>query len=272
VNLLNGQPASTLDLHDRGLHYGDGLFETIAVDRGEPLLWPQHMARLLEGCRRLRLPPPDTDLLRSEAGQVLAGAGRATLKILITRGSAGRGYRAPRDAQPTRLLMRFPWPDYPVDNGRTGVVVRLCETRLARNPALAGLKHLNRLEQVLARGEWDDPGIAEGLMLDTGGCLIEGTMSNVFLVRAGGLVTPALDACGVAGVMRARVLEAAASLGIPCATADLTPADAEAADALFLTSSLIGLWPVRQLGERRYAVNPIVQTLQQQLFLDHACA
>jgi len=169
-------------------------------------------------------------------------------------------------------VMAHGWPDYPEEYTQEGVAVRLCETRLSCNPALAGIKHLNRLEQVLARAEWSEETIAEGVMLDTAGRMVEGTMSNLFLVRGGALVTPSLEQCGVAGVMRAQVMESAAALGIPCHVTTVSLEEFSAAEGIFLTNSLFGIWPVRQFEGRTFSVSPLVQHLQQRLRQDHACA
>lgn len=261
--LIDGKDSDQIAADDRGLLYGDGLFETLAVKDGVPQLWLEHSARLQRDCVRLGITPPSAELLHTEALQLCNGQTRAVLKIIITRGSGGRGYRPPVPATPRRILSLHPWPDYPAQYAEQGVRVRLCTIPLGSNPRLAGIKHLNRLEQVLARAEWDDPEIVEGLLLDGAGRLIEGTMSNVFLVRHGQLLTPALDECGVAGVMRARVLELAGRLGIPAAVAPLQPGDVARADEIFLCNSLIGVWPVRQFEQQAFAVGPVTRCLQQ---------
>jgi 4-amino-4-deoxychorismate lyase len=261
--LIDGKDSDQIAADDRGLLYGDGLFETFAVHSGEPQLWTQHMARLVRGCVRLGIEPPSVDLLQAEARALCAGSARAVLKIIVTRGSGGRGYRPPAPALPRRILSLHPWPDHPAHWPQQGVSVRLCDTPLGTNPRLAGLKHLNRLEQVLARAEWDDPDIAEGLMLDAAGGLVEGTMSNLFLVREGRLRTPALERCGVAGVMRARVLELAAQDGIACEVSDLGLADLQAADEVFVCNSIIGIWPVRRVQSMEFTPGPVTRFLQQ---------
>ena len=261
--LVNGLPADSVPAGDRGLQYGDGLFETIAVVKGEPQHWQRHWRRLTAGCRRLGLPMPDEALIQGEISRLLNGAAQV-LKLILTRGAGGRGYRPPAAVVPTRILSVHPRPDHPEAWRMTGVSIRRCDLRLGRNPALAGIKHLNRLEQVLARGEWDDPDIAEGLMFDSGDLLIEGTMSNVFLVRGGRLCTPALDHAGVAGIMREVVLDTCADLGIAI---EIGAFDAQAvfdADEVFLTNCVIGLWPVRALvGDRprTWAVGPVTTDL-----------
>ena len=250
--LINGQPADQISAQDRGLHYGDGLFETIAVKNGTPLLWDRHMQRLGLGCSRLGIEPPDPALLRAETEQLCAGVERAVLKIIITRGAGGRGYRpSPLTSHPlsaTRIVARYPWPEWPQRFWQEGVRVRICRTPLGANPSLAGIKHLNRLEQVLARSEWDDPDIPEGLMLDQAGSVIEATMSNLFIVRGGRLLTPDLSVCGVAGIVRACIIEIAAKLSIPCTVTRLTLADVQSAEEGFLCNSLIGLWPIREIA------------------------
>lgn len=258
--LVNGKSTDCLPASDRGLQYGDGLFETIAVLHQTPQLWERHVERLTEGCARLSIPLPDVLLLREEVAQVIGGEDRCVVKLIVTRGLSGRGYRC-ESPVPTRIVLRRHWPGYPDAAARLGVTVRWCRTRLALQPQLAGLKHLNRLEQVLARSEWQDEA-AEGLMCDSAGRVIEGTMSNLFLVVAGTLVTPDLSQSGVAGVMRAEVLARAAGLGIATTIKPVTPAMVEAADELFLTNSLIGLWPVARLDTRPYAVGKITQTFQ----------
>ncbi len=259
--LVNGVPGDAIAVADRGFQYGDGVFETIAVARGAPLLWERHLARLLEGCARLGFTDtPDAGRLSAEARELCRGAGRAVLKLIVTRGAAGRGY-APPPAMPTRVVQLLAWPDEPPAYARTGVDLRFCATRLGRNPRLAGIKHLNRLEQVLARAEWGGD-CAEGLMLDDHDGVIEGTRSNLFTVARGDLLTPDLSQCGVAGVMRALVLEQAAARGLRCRIARVTRAEVEAADELFLTNSLIGIWPVRRLENRDYGIGEITQTLQ----------
>ncbi len=261
--LIDGMESELVPASDRGLQYGDGLFETIAVTDGRLQLWRRHMQRLQEGCERLGIAMPADELLLAEAAHLCRDQERAVLKIIVTRGSGGRGYRPTADAQPRRILSLHPWPDYPSHWARDGVVVRLCSTRLGLNPQLAGLKHLNRLEQVLARTEWDDGSIAEGVMQDVEGQLVEGSMSNLFLVRDGVLQTPPVDRCGVAGVMRAHLLALAQRHGLPCEIRTLDVDAMGTADEVFLCNSIIGIWPVRQFEQYSYRPGALTQLLQQ---------
>jgi len=270
---------------DRGFQYGDGLFETLQIVDGAVQHWQRHMRRLTRGCERLGIAMPDVATLSSESEQLSAGVSLGTLKITVTRGVGGRGYSVKGNLEATRVLMVFPAEEYPANtfpqsHWRQGVTVRLCDMRLGHNVTLAGIKHLNRLEQVLARAEWDDPGIAEGLMLDNNNNVIEGTMSNVFCIKTvlshhkkatnnattevegeTVLLTPDLSRCGVAGITRERILEAAQQLDIPVRETDLALTDLQQASEIFLSNSLIGIWPVRRFMSQDYAVGPVTRRL-----------
>jgi 4-amino-4-deoxychorismate lyase len=139
------------------------------------------------------------------------------------------------------------------------LTVRVCDTRLGVNPRLAGIKHLNRLEQVLARAEWEDGAMDEGLMLDDRGHVIAATQANLFARLEGQWVTPALDECGVAGVMRRAFRRWAAERGEEIAERGIAADEVEGASSLILTNALIGAWPVRELEGRTLAVDPIAR-------------
>ena len=265
TTLINGELQDHVSIRDRGFQYGDGLFETLAVTKGKPVFWERHMRRLRHGAERLGLTPSPESLLRQEARQICMNHERAVLKIIITRGASVRGYGPVAGASPTRVLSLSPWPDYPATCAQQGVAVRFCRMMLARNWFLAGIKHLNRLEQVLARAEWRDD-FQEGLMQDADGHVVEGTMSNVFAVSQGTLLTPDVSQCGVEGVIRGVVLECAAAASIPCHVTDIHRKDILGADEIFLTNSLIGLWPVHKLDEQEFTVGRITRKLQQALY------
>src|SRR5579871_4019371 len=192
---------------DRGLHFGDGLFETIACCRGRPRFLALHLERLAVGCARLRIDFPQLQSVRPEIEALAGDAERAIIKVLVTRGLAiARGYAVSGQERATHLTIRYPWPAEDPARAQDGVCVRTLAMRLGENPHLAGLKHCNRLEQILARQEWSEPDVAEGLLFSSSGRLISGTMSNVFIVSDSRIRTPRIDRCGVAGVMRRVVL------------------------------------------------------------------
>lgn len=260
--LINGEPGESISVLDRGFQYGDGIFETLAVANGEPLLWGAHMRRFFHGAARLGIAAPAGELLRREAEQVCRGAPRGVLKIMLTRGVSGRGYAPGPEAAPTRTVGLLPWPDYPARHRTDGVNAQFCHTLISRHNILAGLKHLNRLEQILARMELKEDA-AEGLMQDETGHVIEGTMTNLFVVSRGALLTPDLSRSGVAGIMRTMVLERAPALSIDCRVSGLKREDILDADEVFLTNSLIGVWPVRRIDSREYPVGPTTRQIQE---------
>jgi len=263
--LIDGEATDRISSLDRGLLYGDGVFETVAVKDAQPRFWLRHMARLHAGCERLGIPSPDGNRLLEESLLIIAGLNRGVLKIIVTRGAGGRGYRPAAKVSPTRIIQLHPWPDYPEFCGESGVAVRLCRQRLGCNPATAGIKHLNRLEQVLARREWDDPGIQEGLLLDGDERLVEGTMSNLFIIRDRVLMTPGLTRCGVAGVLRTVVMELAA--GLPLQVQIKAPGlpDLWRANEVFLTNSVIGIWPVVAVDGHPFQKGAVTRRLQELL-------
>jgi 4-amino-4-deoxychorismate lyase len=260
--LINGMapadPAHAIAAEDRGFQYGDGLFETALLQDGHVRFLDDHLRRLRDGCERLGIATPDADVLRAEIGRVTGSANDGVLKIVISRGAGGRGYRPAADLQPTRVVALY---ETPSDLSMRPISLRWCETRLGRNARLAGIKHLNRLEQVLAQAEWRGE-FDEGLMLDTEGEVVCATASNVFIVRDQGLVTPDLRFSGVVGVMRAQVLGAASRLGLAVNEEPLWPHDIETASEIFLTNAVRGIRPVATLGTLRWQNYSVTDTLR----------
>ena len=262
---VNGKLQAHVSASDRGLQYGDGVFETLPTAHGNIPLLSHHLDRLYKGCKRLAINAPAREQLQAELLSAARGVQRAVFKLFITRGTGGRGYRPPPDAQTTRILTRHPWPDHPPAWGESGIHLRICAMRLGHNSRLAGLKHLNRLEQVLARTEWSerDPW-QEGLMLDEEGAVIEGTMTNVFARLADGRrVTPELSQCGVAGVMRRHLLERCMQDGEPAHEVHLSLKELREAREVFVCNSLIGIWPVRRLDNQEYTIGEWTRRMQQ---------
>ncbi len=247
--LVDGQPLDADWLSERAFQFGDGLFETIAVVDGSPCLWDAHMQRLLLGCDRLNLPHPEIDALRNDARQLAAGQQRAVLKVYWTAGRSQRGYARPHPLVPQRIVSLSTWP-YAQAPGDWAV--RVCDHRLSENPVLAGIKHLNRLDQVIARNESDDPLFQEGLMLGQDGRVVCGTMSNLFLHTDGRLVTPEIGGAGIDGVVRQLVIATAKRLRVDIRIGLVTMADVERADALYLTNSLIGAVRAARVGDWVY--------------------
>ncbi len=266
MTLLNGEEKHCIEFSDRGFQYGDGLFETIEILNQTPLFLNRHLQRLKIGCQRMLIPEPDIHQLQEEAFQLAQGSARAVLKIIITRGSGGRGYRQPDALLPTRLVTLHPFPDYPESYSQQGITVRFCHTRLGINPTLAGIKHMNRLEQIMARAEWNNSDIQEGLMLDIVGNVVEGTMSNFFLIKENILYTPNIKQCGVEGILRSILIFLAKKNQIEIIEKNISKDEVLSADGLFVTNSIIGIWPVKQIEAQQFKVIQGIKHLQS-LFL-----
>ena len=263
--LINGVADDRIEVIDRGFTYGDGLFETIAIRRGQMRFFDYHLDRLLDGAERLDIPAPGRELFNEEAIGLVSGCDYGTLKIILTRGSGQRGYAPPTPATPMRLIGLQPGVRPAQDKYTHGIVVRHCSTPIGRSPATAGLKTLGRLEQVLARAEWLDASITEGLMSTADGFVICGTMSNLFLVQGGVLIVPDLSTCGINGVMRRVVLDRAERIGLQWRVDDVPRTVLADADELFVTNSQIGLWPIRRIDDHDYPLGPVIRALMIEL-------
>lgn len=266
-SLVNGA-SKGVDPRDRGLAYGDGLFETMACRRGRIRWLEYHLDRLMLGCGRLAIPAPDRGLLRQEIERHCPSEEDAVIKLIVTRGVGARGYRVPQPAEPTRILSIGAWPDWPATDYTQGIAVKTCTLRLGENPQLAGLKHLCRLEQVLAQMELEGTEAREGLLRSIGGLVIGGISSNVFGIQGRRLITPRIKRCGVHGVMRRVVLEYAARAGFEPAEGDLKPSDLLACDELFVTNAVFGIKPVRELDGREFEVGKRIRALSDAIEAD----
>jgi 4-amino-4-deoxychorismate lyase len=258
--LINGEICEHISANDRGLQYGDGLFETMAVFNGLPRFWQLHMDRLAVGCEAIGLQPTPQNILLREVQTVSAGRQSCVVKIIITRGESRRGYAPPASAKPCRIVSAHPLPDGIGQDAMAGIRARICSLRLGIQPALAGIKHLNRLEQVLARSEWTDPTIREGILLDSEDHVISGITGNIFIVGNGGRVlTPRMDRCGVRGVMRAAILHA---FKPRCEQRRITLDMLPESDEVFVCNSIRGIVPVTRIDHWEYEIGPVTREIQ----------
>lgn len=270
--LVNGHPQHLLPLSDRAIHYGDGAFETVLARNGKLIYWDRHLDRLVRACALLQI-PCDIALLEQEVRSLLPASGSDCIfKIVITRGSGGRGYASPKQVSARRIVMQHELPSEYSLHSRQGICVMRCTHPLSENPATAGLKHLNRLDQVLASLELEAD-CQEGLVCDSAGRLLEGIKSNVFLVKAGALATPLLNRAGVAGIQREILLEVCRDQAMPVHVRDIPFAEVAEADEIFVCNSVFGIWPVTQLRSagqtHQLPVGTITRTLQDSLAGTH---
>jgi 4-amino-4-deoxychorismate lyase len=268
MNLVNGVAEAAVSARDRGLAYGDGVFRTFPLRGGRPVLWQRQYAKLAHDCRALKLDCPAQADLEQDLALIRAAEPDCVVKIIVTRGHGARGYAIPSAPRPTRVVISSPLPQHPAAFRENGVHVHLCRMRLASQPALAGVKHLNRLENVLARAEWSDAEIAEGLMCDMEDNVIGGTMSNLFAIKDGSISTPELTRCGVSGVMRDLVIEIASQHDIPLQVTNIGIDELLCAGSLFVVNSVIGLWPIAALDRKVWQADAL--TVQMQRWISDA--
>jgi 4-amino-4-deoxychorismate lyase len=259
--LVNGKQGNLISIRDRGLLYGDGVFRTILAGQGKAQHWPLHYQKIKNDCAALGIVCPELPLLTAELDALLTHHQDGVVKLIVTRGQSARGFAPVPQTIPTHIWDISPLPGYPADKMKFGIQARLCQLRLSQQPRLAGIKHLNRLENVLAAAESHEAD--EGLLMDTDGNVIEGTRSNLFLVVHGMLVTPDLSRCGVAGVQRDRVMSWAYRYNMPLQVRDVSLDDVMNADEIFLVNSVIKLWPVRELAHKCWAEFPVAERIRQ---------
>ncbi len=259
--LINGQAIASLAISDRAIHYGDGLFETLAIKHGVILYWSEHYQRLLNGCERLKISCPLEAVLLQEIDTVKSGNHQAVVKIILTRGNSERGYRIPLNTHTKRIVQAFPFPKIPKTYYLEGIRSLFCKTPVSENTYLAGMKHLNRLDNVLASSEWDETEFAEGLMCNAKLQVIQGTKSNVFYSKKGEMYTPDLSHAGILGIMRAQVLHWAAQNNIKVHIEPITQSALLQADEIFVCNSVVGIWPVRELEGHLFPVGEFTKQL-----------
>jgi 4-amino-4-deoxychorismate lyase len=263
--LINGKPSAALSVIDRGITYGDGVFRTFLVKRGVPHHWDLQYQKLTQDCQALGISCPNNDVLMTDIKTLFTDGTDAVAKIIVTRGESSRGYAVPDGIQTSRVVIKFAVPTYPLKNQTHGVKLHLCELKLGLQPKLAGVKHLNRLENVLARMEWKDSSIADGLLLDSNDNVIECTMSNIFARYGNSLITPSLEECGVAGIARTRIIENAKDLDLDVKIEALKLNKLMQADEIIICNSLFGAWQVVSFNGKQWSKNGLDAQLSEML-------
>ena len=260
--IINGNVLGSISPLDRGLAYGDGVFRTVKIVDKMPKEWPAHYQKLVADCGAIGIVCPSAELLMSDLQQLFELGEIAVAKIIITRGDGERGYAPPAITAPMRLVIKSPMPSYPATHYGKGVRLHVCTTHIAQQSALAGIKHLNRLENVLARMEWHDPSIADGLMLDLHGNVIECTTANIFARFGETLLTPSLHQCGIAGITRQRILDFAYTLELKTKVENFDLKKLLSADEIIICNSLYGAWQVSEVQDKTWPQLPLADNIR----------
>jgi len=263
--IVNGIFTDQISVTDRALNYGDGVFETIAVHNNALQYWAEHYKRLQKACNTLAIAAPSERDLLADIKKLALFAGSSVIKIIVSRGQGGRGYSAAGVTDVTTVITQHAWPEYVSRYQSQGINSRICQHRLIINPALVGIKHLNRLDQVLARNEWHNDDIQEGFMLDPDANIIEGTCTNIFLKTGNGWVTPVDTSCAVAGVMRAAVINKASQTGLIIKQQNIKLSELASVKECFVCNSIWGVVPVLSCDSYYFEISDELRQLQTEL-------
>ena len=266
ISMINGKWSKSISVLDRGLSYGDGLFETMSwclLENKKVLgveFWDRHLRRLRASCSVTKIKFPSNDLLTKYKNKILkrsyaSGMREGVLKIIITRGVGGRGYKFEKDITPTVIFLTFPNNQIDTKFYKSGVKLRFCNSSIFSNPQLAGLKHLNRMDSVLARSEWDGKNFFDGVMVDDSNNIIDGTMTNIFFSKNNILYTPLIKKSGLNGVMRQVVIEKSKLFFKRVIETQIKKNLFKTFDEMFITNSIIKILPVKNLQEKNYKIS-----------------
>jgi 4-amino-4-deoxychorismate lyase len=262
--LINGIPQETLPASDRAIQFGDGCFTTVRIAAGQICLLDAHLQRLQMACEKLLIPFVAWAELQREMVELARGNERGVLKVIISRGSGGRGYSAANCLHPVRILSVSGYPAHYDGWRREGITLELSPVRLGRNPHLAGVKHLNRIEQVLIRTHLEQTDADEALVLDSEGVVTECCAANLFWRNGKDVFTPRLDQAGVNGLMRQFCLQQLAHSGYRVVEVHAREAVLAEADEMVVCNALMPVVPVRQYGSQRFSSRELYAFLASQ--------
>ena len=265
ISLINGKFKNTISVLDRGLAYGDGFFETMLWDSNgkdkEDIgveFWNRHLKRIIKGCKLMKINIPGEQEILNQRNKILFkskanGIESGLLKLIITRGVGGRGYKFEKNMIANLIFLSFEKPQLELKNYESGVRVRLCKTKLSINKNLSGLKHLNRLDSVLARSEWEDDSF-EGIFVDSEKNIIEGTMTNIFFIKKNVLITPTILDSGISGVMRQVVIDKGKQFFDEVIEKKIKLIELKDFDQMFLTNSVLKIMPVKLFNKHKFSI------------------
>lgn len=264
---VNGVLQGSIDPSDRGLAYGDGLFATMRTSHDGILFFNTHQSRLTDGAARLGFEWRMGSALYQQLEDLARQYPHHCIKLLVSRGVGGRGYTPPQAVNVTEVVSVHPIPSHYAHWQKNGINLKTSPVRLSIQPLLAGIKHLNRLEQVLIKAQLLPSNVDDWLVLDTEAKVIESSMANIFFIKDNEVITPSLAQCGVSGVMREQVINALLEQqsNIQC-----LPFGAERLgefDSAFITNSVLGVVDVLAIDSLKFTRSPITANLRQTLSL-----
>jgi 4-amino-4-deoxychorismate lyase len=258
---INGQQSTCLAITERGLAYGDGLFTTAKIEYGVVVLLDMHIQRLTGGCKLLGLNTPCMQSLMTELTMVAKKFSLAALKVVVTAGSGGKGYsRVGLHTDATNVIIIVSdFPSHYKEIALEGIIVGDSNQQIGISPMLAGIKHLNRLEQVLLRAELDKRNEDDLLVINCQGHVVEATSSNVFYWLEGRLCTPEISVSGVNGIIRQSILATYSEISIR----ETHLEDLKQVTAMFICNALMGIIPVKSYNNHILSIKGVKQIQHQ---------
>ncbi len=261
VILIDGKKQSKASIFNRNTQFGDGLFETCLVENKKLLFWSNHFERMKLGCDRLKISMIDETLWLSDIKKAfsLMKIDNCIVKLVLSRGESLRGYSYKDNIRPIRITIVS---ELKKNNQDKRFSLEFCNSGYNSNPKLAGIKHCNRLEQVLASASIK---VDDGIMLDENENVVSVTQGNIFCIQGNRLITPNLDKCGIEGTRRAVILKIAVDLGFDINIKNLSVAELLRSDEVFISNSIQGVGPVNQIEDFVYSKHKITEIISEAL-------
>ena len=255
--IINGEVKSNVSIFNRNMQYGDGLFETCVAKDNKVLFWDNHFSRLNNGCDRLNIKKIANSVWLEDIKKALSLSSEKNciVKLILSRGNSLRGYSYSKDIEPVRVVIVSQMNEYKTKETYS---LEFAISGFHSNPNLAGIKHCNRLEQILARTNMMAD---EAIMLDENQSVVSVTQGNIYLIFGNKLITPKLERCGVIGSRRSIILELSRLTNLEVREEDISIKQLEKANEVFVSNSLIGIQPVTLIGDYYLTNNPITEKI-----------
>ena len=258
IAIINGKEQSNISIFNRNFQYGDGLFETCVVNNNQILFWEKHLSRLDIGCRKLKIKNIEEEIWLKDIKKALSLTSKknCVLKLILSRGNSQRGYSYSDDILPVRVVIVSEMKNV---QAKESFSLEYASSGYHSNPNLAGIKHCNRIEQILARSSLKRD---EAIMLDENQNIISVTQGNIYFIFGQSLVTPKLDRCGVIGSRRSLILELAESIELNVEEGNVSMNDAKKADEAFISNSIMGIQSVNSIEEYQLPKKMITEQIK----------
>ena len=258
IAIINGKEQSNISIFNRNFQYGDGLFETCVVNNNQILFWEKHLSRLDIGCRKLKIKNIEEEIWLKDIKKALSLTSKknCVLKLILSRGNSQRGYSYPDDILQVRVVIVSEMKNV---QAKESFSLEYASSGYHSNPNLAGIKHCNRIEKILARSSLKRD---EAIMLDENQNIISVTQGNIYFIFGQSLVTPKLDRCGVIGSRRSLILELAESIELNVEEGNVSMNDAKKADEAFISNSIMGIQSVNSIEEYQLPKKMITEQIK----------